>query len=297
MIERDEWSQFDIQRGKSSYGAEEQAKYRVPYEWGALHISEEADESYGFVPLTAGVVSGAEDITHTENAFGLRTDIYLLSPEEFKLDIAEARIASRPYRTAPGVGATIFDKDRIKIILALHSSKQDVESRLLGNIESYVNYFGGEIEDVRTEDDIPIKESIGHDTTQFLVHSFCSLAAESTKVSMTEYLRAERNKLAVARFAKLGSRGLIGAGVAFSAAGAIHSGVEMIIPSAAVTYTAVQSWATYEFIKRHMRQANAIESQFKVVTRDYADMLSLDIHKTYCTTHFDMQAEKKFKNS
>lgn len=299
MIEPDKWSHFAIQNGENSFAVEKEAKYRLSFEWGAVHVSEKADKAYGLVPLTADVIRDAEDDTHVENAWGMRTDVYLLSPEEFNQDISKTKIVSRPYRTASGVGATIFANDGIKLFLALHDGQEGTESRLLNDLESYVNYYYlcEDMEDAQTPDDIPIKGSDEQEITQLLVHDFCDLVDEATRESITEYFRAERSKFAAARLARLGSKALIGAGIAIGTVGTLHNGIEMIIPDAAIVYAAVQSQLAYAYIKKHMRQANSLEFELKNTASNYGNVVGYDIHQAYCATHFNMKAEKKFKDS
>jgi hypothetical protein len=41
-------------------GPEAQFKYAIPYGWGRFYVTQEADQTYGFVPLREGVIKGLQ---------------------------------------------------------------------------------------------------------------------------------------------------------------------------------------------------------------------------------------------
>jgi hypothetical protein len=297
VSERNRWSHLDYTNEAAGLGPEATFKYGVPYEWGALHVTADADEAYGFVPLVAGVIKGGGIDMEQAPKAAIRTDIYLMSPREFIDQADNGLLPSAPFIGDIGYGAAGMHKGGLELRVALAERTEEVERLSLDAIASHAKEIGSEIDDMRTADDIPVVEAISQDASQFLVHGLTSLITNITRESAIEFMTADRNKKALREVTHIGGLGLAGAGLVLGANGILNGEVDAVSASTAMMFVGFYSNSARRFIKRHLAESNLYRHGIDNTASAYADTVAEDIHTTYCTAHFDQQAEEMLRNS
>ena len=117
LKERSQWTNFEY--NSQPKGVEAELQYGIEYPWGALHVSKQAHKAYNLVPLVEGVKNGDGIKLTAVQDYPLRTDIYLLEPQEY-IDLAtEGALPKKPYMTGDGMGATVLHTGGMEIILGL----------------------------------------------------------------------------------------------------------------------------------------------------------------------------------
>ena len=62
-------------------------KYTIPYEWGVLRVTNEADAAYGLIPLTPQATAGDVIADNTANRQTSRVEIRLAGPQELEQQV------------------------------------------------------------------------------------------------------------------------------------------------------------------------------------------------------------------
>lgn len=168
----------------------------------------------------------------------------------------------------------------------------DFRALLLGGIAMFAEQLGGDMESIKTADDIPITEAISQDSSQVLIHVLCGLSSEVTKQATSAFLTVDSNKRALKRLTMLGGAGLATAGIVLGINGAFHGEVSDLGVGAAMTYSGVYSYLARRSIRQYLRVADSRSRILDITASDYANRVAEDIHQTYCTAHFDQQAEE-----
>ncbi len=291
-----EWSQFEITKEPIGASPEASIKYAVPYIWGALQVTEQADERYGFVPLSEGVLREgiALKMKNPINT-DVRTDIYLLSPQELA-EHAITRGVPPVSKLGTGSFATTFYNDGIEVRIALDQNPDDMRDIILDDLSMIIKQFGVDIEEVRTADDISIIETMGQGASQFLVHSFCDYTAEVVRDSAIEFFKIKNNKKLLGITTKLGAIGVGSAGILLGISGIESGEVSSFTAGSAVAYTAITTMLARHGLKRHLKNVNRYDDMLANSAIIYGHLVAGDLHETYCIEHFDTQAEAMFQD-
>lgn len=295
MIEHRKMSRFEMNSDVAGLSPETTFQYDVPYQWGALHVTTRAEESYGFVPLTADTVKGGGVDTSDKTTAGLRTDIYFMSPEEFAEHTTSGELSPPFISGGMGFCSVALNKNGVELRMSLIRDTKDIREYLLEGISRTVEHFGGDIADITNIDGIPIAETIGQDSTQALIHDLCEFTALLTAQSATEFMKVEANKKAMRKMNGLGAAGLAGAGIMLGLGGLSHGGLDIFSTGSAIANMGGYSYLARRSIKRHLMETSVRDNNIESFADEYANMIAGDIHSTYCTSHFDLQAERLFR--
>lgn len=283
MNEKNQWTNFEYNRKPE--GVEAELQYGIEYEWGALHVTKNAHQAYNLVPLVEGVKNGDGIELGPVEEFPIRTDIYLVEPEEYILMATDGSLPRQPYMTGDGMGATKLHKGGMEIILGLKGRTDAAVDLAKDNISAISEKFDFPINDDEVID------RIEQDMPQLALTYLCSLAKVAIENSADEYVRAETAKKTMratnfaGALAVLGTSTMLGTGLvdngridAFEAIATIGflGGFELIrrIP-----------------LKAHFSYTNERERKMEAMTSGYGNIIASDIYKTYSAEHFNKKAE------
>lgn len=298
MNGRDWLPRFSRPKEVAGASREMAVQYGIPYEWGALHVTKPADEAYGFVPLTPDVITnGGIDISKTKAA-GLRTDVYLLGPDEFieKADIGKQHFSNAYKADLAAVGAVSLRKNGIVLRLALTKDADSVKDRMLSSMALLAEQTESDLDDLRTKDGIPLKEAIAHQTPQTLLEALCIYTADVTREAAADFFTGDLNRKILRRSSRLGAFGLAASGVLMSTNAALRGSIDPLVAASALTYTGYYSFLARQAIKRHLKNAAYSGEMIRKASFVYAGTIAEDLYRTYCSAHFDRQAEAMLKD-
>ncbi len=298
MSEQKRWPTFGINKEVRGLSPETTFKYGIPYAWGALHVTSQAEEAYGFVPLTANAINGdGIDITKQPET-GIRTDIYLMGLQEFTEHNNFAFALSNFEMNDIGVSAASIGTDKIELRLALSRHADDLRESILDDISRIAHDLGSDIDDVMDHNNMPISESIGQSSSQILMHGLCAFTARKVHESAVELANAQLDKKALRRMTALGGAGLAGAGTLLTMNGLInHGNIDVLSASLAMSYVGAYAYNARRTIKQHLASASVRQPIIEDNAERYAIMVADDVHATFCSSHFDNNAEQMLKDN
>ena len=283
MKERNEWTNFEY--NSRPKGVEAELQYGIEYPWGALHVSKNAHKAYNFVPLVEGVKNGDGIKLDPVEDFPIRTDIYLLEPEEYIEMASESTLPKHPYMTEDGMGATIFHKGGMEIILGLK-----------GRTDTAVEYAKLQLPRIADSLDIPldddeVSDKIEQDMPQVALKYLCALAKIAIENSADEYIRADMAKKAMRVSSYTGALAILGTSTMLGIGLADNGKVDLFEALATVGFLSGLELMRHVPVRGYFKYTNERERKMDAMTTGYGNLISSDIYKTYSSEHFNEQAK------
>lgn len=283
MKEKNQWTNFEY--NKHPRGVEAELQYGIEYPWGALHVTKNAHQAYNLVPLVEGVKNGDGIKLDPVEDFPIRTDIYLLEPQEYISLASEGTLPKSPYMTHDGMGAT-----------TLHSGGMEIILGLKGRTDAAVNFAKNNLHRIADELDMPFSEDqvidkIEQDMPQLALDYLCGLAKVAIENSADEYIRAETAKKTMRVTSYTGALAILGTSTML-ATGLVDNGkIDGFEAMATVGFLTGFEVLRRIPIKAHLSYANERERKMEEMTTGYGSIISNDIYKTYSAEHFNKKAE------
>ena len=280
---QNQWTNFEY--NDRPKGVEAEIQYGIEYEWGALHVTKNAHQAYNLVPLVEGVKSGDGIKLDPVQEYPIRTDIYLLEPDEY-IDLAtEGALPKYPYMTNDGMGATILHKGGMEIILGLKGRTDAAVEHAKNNIPSFTRNLGIPL------DDNEVMDQIEQEMPQLALNYLCNLAKIATENSADEYVRADMAKKAMRVTKYTGALAIMGTSTMLAVGLANDGKIDSFEALAAVGFLSGLEIIRNTPIKAHLKYTNERERKMEAMTGGYGNIISNDIYKTYSAEHFNKQAE------
>ena len=271
-------------------------KYGVNYQWGSLRVSTEASDFYGMIPLTTTVTP--EDVVSVVGNDFVGINITLLTPGEIVEQRSKLKKEKRKTYIDDDDGmslsSAVISGNSVDLNIALNLSHKGLTDSILGQFTLLANSFGVEKENILDQNNIPITDQVQNDTPQMIAHMLTRAIKDKThnvaKTTMSNNIKSILDK-------KLSLSG-IGWLTMLTAMGGVEAYKGDFNALSAITVTSF-SWLGMMSVKRQAR--NMIEVQEKANDRfeDIAEILSSliasEIHKIYCSNHFNSEAEDKLQ--
>ena len=283
MKNQNQWTNFEY--NSRPKGVEAELQYGIEYPWGALHVSKNAHQAYNFVPLVEGVKNGDGIKLDPVEDFPMRTDIYLLEPEEYINMASEGTLPKQPYMTEDGMGATFFHKGGMEIILGLK-----------GRTDTAVEYAKQQLPRIADSLNIPldddeVNDKIEQDMPQVALKYLCGLAKIAIENSADEFVRADMAKKAMRVSSYTGALAILGTTTMLGIGLADNGNVDVFEALASVGFLSGLELMRHVPMKAHFKYTNERERKMEVMTTGYGNTISNDIYKTYSAEHFNKQAK------
>lgn len=283
MKEKNQWTNFEY--NKQPQGVEAELQYGIEYPWGALHVTKNAHQAYSLVPLVEGVKNGDGIKLDPVEEFPIRTDIYLVEPEEYINMLSEGSLPKQPYMTDAGMGATVLHNGGMELVLSVK-----------GRTDNAVDFAKQNLSKISESLNLPIEkdefiEKIEQDMPQLVLNYLCNLVKVATENSADEYVRAETAKKTMRATSYTGLLAILGT-TTMMGVGIVDNGkIDGFEALATVGFL-----SAFEFIRRipvkaHLAYSNERERKMEAMTSGYGRLISNDIYETYSSEHFNKQAE------
>ena len=260
-------------------------EYTVPYDWGSLHVSQEAHDSYGIMPFCPNVIEGGQ-FDSSKQRPDPRLDVFLVGPKESQTQGSELHSVSQIYKHGIGI-AVAFPDNQVdlhqKIVSDLNFALSQLHEDAPKNILEYIT----------DEDGIPAVESVEHDIPQLFAHTFASLSGLEMAAALETWINRYDSNRIYRQVKLLGAGGIVGAGVVLTPAllADSHIGIgNLVIPS--VYLTTYWNLARLN-LKRFFRNQEQKQEVAKLTSKVAGLQISDSIHKTFCSRHFDLANEPR----
>jgi hypothetical protein len=142
--------------------------HTLPYNWGRLVVSKEADTAYGLVPLSGDVVKGDEPLADScKNP----VEVAFLGPAEIPEPLFN-KTAPQEWSTAHGAILTRHTSNRMQVVFGFNRSTDEmVEAELTKAAKQYgvsVEYIRENFKD--TEHEAPIEQRLAFEAPNAMLH-------------------------------------------------------------------------------------------------------------------------------
>lgn len=262
--------------------AELAEKYCLPFSWGALHVSEQADHAYGLLPLATD--HPQEPRLQPGRSLHFRADVWLLGPSEIDSSIEAAHYPQTgdiSLFTSP-----ILSPDGIDLVCRFDKSDQELIERLQQKLDC------GEAE---LEEDAP-PDVLAQIIHQNMAHALSDSLNSISPAVIGSSLEGQINSIVMSGVKRSLLNGL-GPGVLVPAVDlAIEGGVNPFIESVSGGYIIMGGLLAYQAIKKYFRHAAEIRLGTEGLSQLFGSEIAEDIHRTYCASHFNDEMRQNLGN-
>ena len=288
--EEHNWSNFEITKEPTTLSPEYERDYSVPFNWGNLVVTKGAKDAYGIVPLTADLSS--DDIP-SSSATGLHTDIYILSPEEYLALSSEMKPSYEFFDNNSASFATIYPNG-MDVYLGYRNTKTEIATLLTEEMDNLAQKYGygGCVDDVVNEDNIPFTEIINNGLPQRIIHDLANTTDGIVSMAAREFIVASYGKLTLKQVTNLGAISLFSAGMSMQSSLALDGTARSAITGSFIGLSVGSAYGTYKALKKHIAGENVRARDNLLLAADYGKKVGDDIHDIFCAKHFNDQTER-----
>jgi hypothetical protein len=262
-------------------------KYALPFTWGALHVTEQADAAYGLLPLTAKSSDGGSErfvgAPDWIDGIAIRTDIWLVSPTEAQ---------GEPRQPFPG--AYVFYTDvrasvgpsspSLELICNFDTTDTDV-------IENASNK--AEAAGIELSDDAP-PDVMAQTVHQAMVHVIATALEGKIALGLSQLLEDYGGKSVMSRSRKDFLIGLGGAAYLAVLESLIDGRIDDFGEAASGGLVVVGALLAHHRLRAYFENLRLQRQSIRVFSQLYASFAAKDIHQAFSTEHFNQQAERQF---
>lgn len=265
-------------------------KYTVPFEWGALHVSEAADRAYDLVPLTANTRDG---YVAADTSGKAASRVFIVGPGEMDIPPVEGTnlyVTSGVYGKAVQVVAMLGKTSQSRISdvqqITLEAAQQ---ATLLDDDELQMAIDNGNIE-------LPSVEDTANTISQVVLHNLVRTLEQPATNAWMSLLRAERAERQYAKIRNLSAFTLLlSAGMVAGFTAANHGSTPPYALAMTGLYLTIGIGGTLVQLRQDATQTNVSALSQARLANAIANGMREDIHKTYCASHFATEhAENDF---
>lgn len=256
-------------------------KYEIPFLWGSLHVSEQADKAYGLVPLTTkSLESDTNSLFGDIKDSGLHTDIWLVGPDEMGPPPIQAP------EEAFFIGCAVSRPTKKGV--ELWCSYGGTDDDLARFIREQMEYEGHEI-----PHDAP-PDFIGQEVHHAISHRLADGVVQNLQVPVRHVLKNSADKHAF-RQAKKSFLAGFGSAAWIDGFELLANGrIDTIGEVSGIGFAALGSTVAYLGLRKYIAINEGMNSHIDYLASRYIQEIGYDIHRTYCRHHFDSQAEGMF---
>jgi hypothetical protein len=261
-------------------------KYTIPFEWGMLRVTQEADASYGLIPLSPDVVMGdspaaTEATDPSSKSEADKIDITVAGPQE----IQSRMQTPTPDRIGWMGGLMIADAsgDASKITIGFSLDAVELRQRLT---ERTLSGLGLDVEAAAA-----FQEVLEQDVPQMLAHELAEKVSLGSTQMLEKKKRQERAVEGKRRLRRLG-RLSVGAVTALLGVDVLTNNINPI----SMGFIAADSAAflgLHYVQKRLYRRTGAGTRKFEALESVIRGArVGADVHAAFCSNVFDAGADK-----
>lgn len=266
-------------------------EYSVPYEWGNLHVTEEAHAAYEMIPLTPTKPCDLELVKPGRSRRGSepRLDLILAGPSE---------------ANNAGEGTTfwssVYADDNQVIVVAGHTKdKAAMISTSRQNIfDSYRQFIGTEsasdeeiLDTVGVVGGGSIDEVLDNKVSQAFAHEFADVFESAVGTTLEHYKNLFDNMQFLRNAATIGFVSIAGISPAVSLGYEVSESLATLAPA---IFTAITVGGLLRSTRKYVHSQHERTVLNTQIANAKAELVSGSIHDTYCDTHFDNQFEEIF---
>ena len=255
-------------------------EYSVPFEWGDLHVSETAHQSYGLLPLTSDIRDGFYPSLDVRPP---RSRVFIVTPGELGTPpVPEGEAFVKPILHKKGLEVHVAMGDDKETAAKSYSQAMRDEIRRALDIEDVDDEdFDRSVKD---EEGITFGEQIEQNVTQYLVHGLYQELDNRVPAALRIWLRAEHNRIFLRDISAVGVGAAALAGMFVYLGVTDHSNLDLETASGYL----VAGLATTRFnVKRELQRSNRRELHFNKIAKRIGSSVAYDVHSVYCRDHFD----------
>lgn len=266
-------------------------EYSVPYEWGNLHVTEEAHAAYEMIPLTPTKPCDLELMMPGRSRRGSepRLDLVLAGPSEAKNADEGTTFWS-----------SVYADDNQVIVVAGHTKdKAAMISTTKQNIlDGYRQFFGSEsvpdeeiLDTVGVVDGVSINEALDNNVSQAFAHEFADIFDSVVRTTLEHSRNFSDNMQFLRNAATIGFVTIAGISPVISLGYEVSESLPTLAPS---IFTAITVGGLLLSTKKYIHSQHERTILNTQIANAKAELVSGSIHDTYCDAHFDNQFEEIF---
>lgn len=255
-------------------------KYELPFIWGSLHVTEQADAAYGLVPLTTQSLESEANRLSGIEAKNFRTDIWLVGPKE--LEYLPPSYPDSPIFS--GRSETQTSDKGIEVICGFAKDDEEITQFVLELTES---------DGMELPEDAP-PDLLTQGAHQMIAHGIVDIVATNVAFATQHLLENDTGNTVLSRARKDFLIGL-GGGTYMSVSQLVMQGhVDTFGEVASGGLVVGGAMFAYHGLRQYIHNMAAIRRMIDEKSNQFGMIVASDIHRTYCTKHFDSQAKEMF---
>jgi hypothetical protein len=255
--------------------------YAVPYSWGALYVTQEAEVQYGLNPIVPEI---RDEVT----TFAERRKIGITIEDE-RDGVHLLLAASTEYGGEKNPAATTVHpvncKDAIELITTSGVNQDENELTIASELTQFAAHH-----EVEPEDMVFVTDAgeITYDMLKplYAVHNMARKLgypmANSASIQLRERLRDRDNKQVLSDLRRIGFISVGGLVVADTGTFGLSGGEFSHIPYVSALFIGMGAVKGYGRVKQHFQTSGLRERTYAGCASRAADMMSRDLHQTFC---------------
>lgn len=259
-------------------------EYHVPFEWGELAVTSEADQAYDLTPLANTLPGGPNFNDLNPYAKGRNSKIVFIL----------AGPGENNTRLQDGFWSTAAVAGKLSIYAAgfTHTKQDIIETNTLRTTNAFQRILGSPdlAEQITFGDGLSLDQVMEQSASMLLVHSLAAAVVDAIRNGDMERQIANVNLLLMHRLRTLGLLGSMGVPPVVMAGSLLHSpGIATFAPSITTSLIMAKIMST---VGRHLQTSKATRDHAIHSAEYTARQVGDDVHATFCRQHFDQTLEK-----
>ena len=256
-------------------------RYQLPYSWGTLHVTHQADEAYGLRPLNTDPETLGQPMPHGDVINHIRTNIWLVGPDELADWPYDLELEDDASSISVRVESFLVE-DGIGVVAGFGKAHKETVQAFASDVEAGIIEMG---DDERPD---ALDQKVRIRMLHLLVHDI----NEAVSRASVDYL----NKVANNSVFKSAKRDLVtgvgGAAVISSIGYTAEGRINPVIAGLSIFLLSVNGIKLYRDLKKYIEktdQRRRVEGFFSV---NYGSAVAGELHRTYCPDYFDHQIQQ-----
>lgn len=254
-------------------------RYSLPFVWGRIHVTEEAEQAYGLAPLTTSAIEEENNKKIGELDENIKTDIWIVGPSE---------IPGGFHAVGDGVPVAAKGKitpEGIDVVCAFAASEKEIVDH---------------IEELADTDSWNIDEDAPPDILSQEVHSLYADTLSGVLIpnmmpTVHAKLQEASGAMAITGAKRSLRIGLFGAAYINAANLIITGEVDKFTELTSGASLAAGGYFAYRGLKKYIQRPGTT-NMLMVMAGGYTEMVANDVHRTFCPRHFNQQMQDLFES-
>ncbi len=252
-------------------------KYSVPFSWGSVHVSEQADEAYKLHPLITKSMTAHEVGSFDHAEYLPDIDIWIVGPDELG-----------EWSMPPGFEGAIslrsgcrFSNDGIEMIMTVNKNEEQIMDILSKGINEGLDEI--------TDEDPP--DIIAQNAHQHIAHSLVGIVTRELPRSAATFMEGEAARSAVRGERKTLIQGFLSAAFISSYDYIIDGRLNVFSEMTSGALLAGSGVLAYRGLRDYIKMSGEIRTALRYASVIYSQFVAEDLHKLFCSRSFDHSLE------